>query len=342
MKRQASIIQVRNKHIDALKGLAIILIVLEHAFMTYIPLFDNNIIFRYFASFGVALFMFLSGLLTYGKNIDLTRKFQQLVIPFLVWYQIGYVYRTIVTWHADNYLNYMWKWIVSPDWGLWFLWALFLIFAVMRLIQTLSNPNNKYSELIISLLAYLLLLSCPTPAFGIGHMRWYFFFFAVGYFLRKYQGKIKFSNLQKNSIKTVILIAYLIGARLWYRLHLPVRWDIVVNFFRTYKLPGLHTVEYSYMVAVPTLGILTSYLFMPKNSVRRLYTALCWLGTQSMQIYILHFYFTYGIGQGYMSVATATITSISASLITSKIIERLAPNLSQILFGMRPQVAYVK
>jgi len=74
----------QNEHLNALKGLAILIVVAEHAFMNYIPNFDSNYIFKYSVSFNMALFMFISGYLTFGKTINIRKKFLTLVIPFVL------------------------------------------------------------------------------------------------------------------------------------------------------------------------------------------------------------------------------------------------------------------
>src|SRR6478735_3308217 len=86
-----------NSQLDALKGFAILLVVLGHSTQTYAANgnFDNNFLFRIIYSFHMPLFMFLSGAVAAYSlrpmNWDfIKRKFYMLVIPFVAWYLVGY------------------------------------------------------------------------------------------------------------------------------------------------------------------------------------------------------------------------------------------------------------
>jgi fucose 4-O-acetylase-like acetyltransferase len=51
----------RDHHIDALKGVAIILVVLGHSIQINDPNYDNNLLFMLVYSFHMPMLMFLSG-----------------------------------------------------------------------------------------------------------------------------------------------------------------------------------------------------------------------------------------------------------------------------------------
>ena len=61
--------------IDALKGLAILLVVLGHSFQGNIDHFDDNVVFNFIYSFHMPLFMFLAGTVA-------VYRFENPVIPY--------------------------------------------------------------------------------------------------------------------------------------------------------------------------------------------------------------------------------------------------------------------
>src|SRR4051812_48829782 len=86
--------KVRDSTMDALKGAAILLVVLGHAVQSSYVNFDSNPLFRVIYAFHMPLFMFVSGYIAfYGRDnssmSQLRKKISTLVIPFVAWYAIG-------------------------------------------------------------------------------------------------------------------------------------------------------------------------------------------------------------------------------------------------------------
>lgn len=89
-------VPLRNLQLDALKGFAILLVVLGHSIQWHVKDFDNNILFRIIYSFHMPLFMFISGYLAFGriKAFDIRyiyKKFKGLIIPCVAWYLLNYL-----------------------------------------------------------------------------------------------------------------------------------------------------------------------------------------------------------------------------------------------------------
>ena len=119
----------RDLRIDCAKTVAIILVVVGHS-VQYVfarDSFDDNLLFRYIYSFHMPLFMFISGYLSFNKNINyiwLKNRFISLVIPFLSWIILGYYisgsYKQITLFQKIKDI------LLTPDnGGMWFLWVLF-------------------------------------------------------------------------------------------------------------------------------------------------------------------------------------------------------------------------
>jgi len=89
----------RNQTIDAIKGFAIILVVLGHAIER--NFLDNNvssIVFNLIYTFHMAFFMFLSGYviaqsISVSRYKWLSRKFVRLILPFIVFSIVMYYMR---------------------------------------------------------------------------------------------------------------------------------------------------------------------------------------------------------------------------------------------------------
>ena len=119
----------RNKFYDNIRGFAILLVVIGHSIQAQVTDFDANPVFELIYSFHMPLFMFISGYVNCTpdreKKYDgawLKRRFQSLVIPFLVWIPLPYLF----THKWADFPEYVLHVIQFPDYGYWFLWVLFL------------------------------------------------------------------------------------------------------------------------------------------------------------------------------------------------------------------------
>ena len=300
----------RNHHIDALKGVAIMLVVLGHSIQATVPNMDTNWLFCWIYSFHMPLFMFLSGYIAFGRNIDLRKKFRTLVIPFVVWYQISYLLQSLLSHHFSPYWPFIYRWLISPDWGLWFLWVLFLNFCLLKFVRAVANPSVWWSEPVVAAGVYLLLQHPLVSAYGIGMASWYFAYFALGYFYVQYAKYI----IMKPYLKFVMLLAAPFVGLTWNRLGMPTFWPQLTQFFVANHIPGITIFGHIYLtIVVPVVGIGATYILVPKNG-GNWYKYLCFLGMATFDIYVIHQNILYGLGSGAVLVATRFIFAISVSL----------------------------
>lgn len=81
----------RSEYFDSIRGIATVLVVVGHAIQVSLPsTFDDNVIFKLIYSFHMPLFMFISGMVTFKEERDITlkwlyKRFKVLIIPFLIW-----------------------------------------------------------------------------------------------------------------------------------------------------------------------------------------------------------------------------------------------------------------
>jgi fucose 4-O-acetylase-like acetyltransferase len=124
----------RDKSIDALKGLAITLVVIGHAIQKNIQDPNNNYVYQLIYSFHMPLFMFLSGYTTIisGQIIEwqmINKRARTLVVPFISWFILDSLFKMATT-KQTSFLYHCRRLVESPDYGLWFLWTLFSIYCV--------------------------------------------------------------------------------------------------------------------------------------------------------------------------------------------------------------------
>lgn len=116
----------RLQYIDALKGVAILLVVLGHSLQNFDPDLEW-LPSRAIYAFHMPLFMFVSGFVSWKvyKWASVKKRAVQLLIPFFFSIVLAWFVNYWGFWSADGFLSYTSKVIIQPDLGLWFLWVLF-------------------------------------------------------------------------------------------------------------------------------------------------------------------------------------------------------------------------
>jgi len=181
--------QNRYVHIDFLKSLAIILVILGHVLQGLVRECDSNILFKFIYSFHMPLFMFLSGYLSgYDfSNGFLRKKFAILLIPFFVWLLISGVFNFgLQMIHGEFYgfLRFLGHAIVSPDaGGLWFLWVLFFCYVLWFVTQ--RKGKSILGAALGMVGAYVMSFAFGRYMNGLNLVAWLFPFFVLGVFFKK-------------------------------------------------------------------------------------------------------------------------------------------------------------
>ena len=132
------------------------------------------------------LFFLISGYLTYKGYCDkkiISKRFIQCIVPFLVWAFLIplYKYQSIDICRILDILHY-------PDNGLWFLYNLFVYCLIFNLSERLSDILKCRQELALALFYTIILIAGALlrKDFNASQICWYFPFFAIGYYIRKY------------------------------------------------------------------------------------------------------------------------------------------------------------
>lgn len=272
----------RLLHVDALKGILILLVILGHSIQYVIgeSCFDNKI-WNCIYSFHMPCFMAISGYfapMAIQKADQLYnfiwRRFQQLMLPMLLW-QAVYI---ILPPPSKNVtlLSFI-------DCGnFWFLWALFFISLIYAVVVYLSGKLHVSAIVLhigVSVLLIGLMLLKNYHQHGIQYIAYYYPFFVMGCYLNR---KLDIRNIDKKWFWFAFLL-WFVGAIFW-RMHEAPR------FLTGFKLVSSSILTYGYRYIVGFVAIFAFYglsaLYMSKeHSWTSLFARV---GGLSLGIYTIH------------------------------------------------------
>lgn len=267
--------QQRIDWIDKAKGFAIFLMVMGHVIAWSFDSFDEVkangdmellVLWRFIYSFHMPLFMFCSGFLFY-KTVDwfsfnnvkgmLWKRVQSLLIPYI----------------CAGFLIYL---LDGTAFKYWFLWYLF-IFSVFTAIVFLVFKyliKIKWQQEIITALLLFISLGCfkigggKNPLFD-SNLNFYLYF-SLGIIYRMWC--ITDKVLKHNWTYTLSLLVFCALFCL--------------------KFVGLSNIWTSMITAIAGINVFVTYFDYHHSSKHKYWE---WLGRMSLQIYIIHFFFTINI-----------------------------------------------
>lgn len=338
----------RLKYIDAMRGLAILLVVFSHVTNTYatMPISNKSFAGVYYmmTMFRMPLFFFVSGFFAYraaarwdGTMVRrvMTKKVQAQVIGLGVFVLLfGALMKN---WHFD----FIWK--SNPYWfteSLFEMFCLYLLFALLERRTGWKWP--LHALMCIAILSPFIFNyfteGVKLPRWVTGLQTWhtlnYLPYFMLGIFARRNEEGL-WTIIDNKWLKAVTVVGFF-SLVLFYgcRHRYSVEWDLVMTGMR---LSGLMTI----LIAFRTYR---DYF----ESGSRLSRAMCFAGSRTLDVYYLHYFFipdlsflknTLSAGQGNSIVGmlaigiTASILVISVCLLVSAVI-RTSPVLSEWLFGI--------
>lgn len=278
---------MRLTYIDCLKGFLIILVAIGHCIQMSNVYFANDIVFRYIYSFHMPLFFAVSGFVSYKIQLslsDLKKRIFQLILPFFCWWFLHWIFESKLSFFASFIML-----MHSPDNGLWFLWVLFFCILIFHLFDKLSEFFRLKKEIVIIFGAgslYLIYLVSNFRYLGFQFIAWYFMFYSLGFYLRKYE--IYFYS-KINILLTSSLLLFTVGA-----------WFSVIKgsptFYEYFDLGVLFSYVYKFLIAL--LGIIFAFTFFKKTITTAVENSkvvglLNKLGRMTLGIYAIHCTYIY-------------------------------------------------
>jgi fucose 4-O-acetylase-like acetyltransferase len=194
----------RDQAADALKGLAMTLVVLGHAIVTVSWVYHAgpglvrlaggwwvtralalNVPLNFINAFHIPLFAFVSGLVAWRPVIhplldQLRRRTIGVLVPYASWVVV-YYFVLIRPLTPAGFAGYLESAAVNPWTGLWFLYALFVSYVVLLLVQRL--PRHRW---VVGAVAIVATCASAYPfasshVLGFADVLYILPFFAAGY-----------------------------------------------------------------------------------------------------------------------------------------------------------------
>lgn len=268
---------------DSLKGILIMLVVLGHAIQEVLreACFDNHV-WNIIYSFHMPAFMAVSGYLNYRtgdssekRSSIISRRFQQLLIPFFIWALIRVLVNPPYTIHLFANI------ILYPDGSFWFLWVLFFISVIFIFGGWLSEITRIKQEYVnvasVFILAGIMVL-VNIRVLGFQFIAYYYLFYSFGYYLHKYSNLV----ISNTFVLLLLTIIWAVMAWFWNMHELPV-------FFSGITGP-VTLVQYAYRLLTAFIAICLLLGISPKllNNMDGLNIPFVHLGKISLGIYTTH------------------------------------------------------
>lgn len=316
----------RDRGIDALKGFAILLVVLGHSLEIADPgLFVPNASFRHHLAiliyaFHMPLFMFLAGYVASGKKAKVGKNFMRLIVPFFTWMLVKFFIFTPPAKFGElgSYVgNGVWSMANAP---LWFLWVLFFCYMLLIPAQHAAKLH-KYGEELALFVLFIAVNLVPSARLGINSLQFYFAFFALGYLSAKYKGalaklKPEFKRAVLASSPAFFLVLFFASYSGIGKILLPAT---LMDLFVT---PGMFIIRYG----LAAFGILSAFSLLSAIKAlkgKKVEAVLAWLGLATLDIYVAHGILIHlSFGNNWVKVFSAFTIGVAGSLALTYVLLR--------------------
>lgn len=332
----------RDLAADAIRGLAILLVVLGHAISNAIdlnhaarsdPLF---ILSNFIYTFHMPLFMAVAGYVLYARRIRVLDRATRLLLPFFAWIP--------VYWFVNRYLRHF-PWpvrfgttlkdtVLRPGAGLWFLPTLFLCTLLLLVAVRLEKVRWWLGE--VSLAAMFVGVNfIPYDNLGLVQVKYFFFFFAAGYLLAKHRPRLeRFSPGQVNAALALASAVFLGLFALFYRGGALKPYLFPITLPDLFKTPGTYLVRY--LMAV--LGVFACVALVRALGRGAPGNALAWFGLVTMDIYVAHgLMVQLAFGGGWVKVLAGFVLGVVLSLVLTLFFLRQWWVTAMVFLGIRPE-----
>jgi len=347
----------RDISMDALKGLAIALVVLGHAIpvatevahggpglypvnrSAWVPLATaTSLWFSLVYSFHMPLFAFVSGYVMWPPRArsfwsQLLRSTRGLLVPYMAWLFVYYLVARLINRDAWPAIGGVLVDAVAGRSGLWYLYALFMCTLVIAGLARL--PYSRWTipasvVLVFTAAAmYLALVSTTLPAMlYLADTLWIYPFVVLGYLVACKR------DLLVRHRRLVLGLALATFVPLFY-LRYPIYADELQPLTPFMQAAGA-TVTYAVTKLVAytcasaaVLGLFAVYAGRAGAAIR----SQAWLGRRSLGVYAVHgVVLTSLVSAGVRNPPILFVVSLGASVLITILIERI-PLLSSFLLG---------
>jgi fucose 4-O-acetylase-like acetyltransferase len=282
----------RDASIDALRGLAILLVVFGHSLQFTNPDFDNNILFRIIYSFHMPLFMFISGYVTFFGQDKIVSGFKKraalLLFPFFSWAVVTFFVNAVtedqLSWHQAGI--FFTNLVKSPDNnGLWFLWVIFLISGIVVLLKMAKIRIEIGLAVVWALWNFDIIRWPQGNVLGIALLKYHLLYFLLGFLFCKMRNEYK-------KVYTILLytccVIFPFALAYWHRTFPPF---FISELNLSERLTGITWLTYRYFCGLVGIGFTMVLISCLNKLVPAVSEKLKKIGVITLEIYAIHFYF---------------------------------------------------
>lgn len=291
----------RKSYIDITKGIAMLLVVMQHAGGTL----DEGM--RLICRVDVPLFFLCSGFLTYKIHINTINYLKKRILRILLPFILAVIFAAVF--FNEDIGNIF---ISIGKRGYWFLEALFIM-SIIFLGLYQSSRRMIIGGILIEIL--LLILSKYLPdsfdnIFGLSFLSRYFPCFIAGALMNKHE-------LNKYINRWVGLILLIVS---------------VTCFCYRFESSNMSFIGYVIGYLTSSILIFSFICNIERNIPYLLANSLCYVGKYSLNIYIIHFFLV----PYYNSVSSYFIINFTVTLLTALIVTAVSILIGKILTTMTP------
>lgn len=279
----------RNKYVDMLRGLAILMVVLGHTMTGAVENVEKSIGFNIIWSVQIPLFILISGYVTkYSQKIDTKIKLWNYIKKRTISYLVPWVSWTVlirgILLGQKTWLNI--KWILwHMDSGYWFLftlWTIAIIFGIAQYLSLKFQHANNDTTKTVCICTFLTIIGSGCLLlvgilFGISFLGikltlYYIPFYLLGYIFGKIQPTI-FNENKYNVIQAIIaisLISYFV---------------LIFNYNMYYSSDDFWGIMRKIIASIA--GCIT-VVGVSETMLKKYETFFVWFGKHSLEIYLIH------------------------------------------------------
>ena len=327
----------RDTAIDALRGLAIVFVVLGHAILDSaglanggpIPIEVNPDVLNPLVSlayaFQVPLLVFVAGYVFWrsvpeSARTRLLSRVRGLAVPYFAWFFVFYAVDVVVGFpHAT--LPHEAEGVLvnstAPD-ALWFLYAFFICSLVLLIVERL--PGTRWTLPLSALLCMIAWGELPwrTTLFAATEALWLYPFIAFGYLVAQHREAVL---RRKTAVACVALPLFAVLAWVQYPMQLPARSRLAVfdALLNRWHIPGGFTVTFYTCAFAAALGLFALYAMLPQAAL----APQAWVGRRTLGVYATSELFASGLVlAGVRAWPVMFVLALAGSLVVTLALER--------------------
>ncbi|MCB9771668.1 MAG: acyltransferase family protein [Candidatus Omnitrophica bacterium] len=288
-----TLVKTRNRTIDVLKGLAIVLVVYGHVIQRSMVVggadFFLNPVFKIIYTFHMPLFVFISGYLIAASlkrrsiKDTFTIRVKSLFIPFVVWSLLDMVVNDLINSSGGfNVFEYL---FLKPS-----VWFLFTLFVASALVLASVKLQRKFG-LVIFALIYLLILFIPFNEYAaLYYIKWFYLFYVAGYLIHEY-GSGFIARFNNTATFVTAFFIFFVLLPFWTRNDY-----IYVNKMHFLSADYvLEILRYGYVYLIGFVGIVLAFFIGAHLARTKTVSLLGNIGIYSLDIYLLQRYLVEGL-----------------------------------------------